>query len=106
MNKAMYSEDIIWYDTNVYNSILALSDEHDNAIPVFGAALSASKYTLGEYPNLDKFVSFLDDVAHSAEFFNWHGGVLHALKTFCHLCGIDPYLVEAYLGISLEDVYA
>ena len=106
MKNYLYSTDIIWYDTSVKTAIEALDEEHPNAIPVFSSALSASKYTLCDYPDFDKFISFIDDVAHSAEFYDWHGGVLDAVRIFCRLCGVDVQLVEAYLGISLEDVYA
>lgn len=99
MNKSMYSTDIVWYDEAVYNAIVELSDKHDNVIPVFGGALSASKYA----DSMSKFVEFLPDVVNSAKFYKWHGGVAHALRTFCHLCFVDPALVECYLGMTFAE---
>ena len=97
MDKLMYSEDIIWYDPVVKIAIEKLAEEHSNAIPVFASALSASQYATTDF---EKFVSFIPTVIEDAEFFGWHAGIISAIKTFCHLCFVDPDLVEAYLGMS------
>ena len=104
MKKAMYSTDIIWYDPVIKSAIEKLGEKYSNAIPVFGCALSASKYLEADNYDFNKFVSFLPTVIGDAQFFKWHEGVLGALRTFCRLCFVDPALVEAYLGISFVEV--
>jgi hypothetical protein len=98
MNK---STDTIWYDQAVYDAITTLSNKHDNTIPVFGCALSASKYLDNDF---HKFVGFIPQVISSAKFYKWHGGVVDAIRTFCHLCFVDPAIVECYLGISFAEL--
>lgn len=97
MNKLMYSEDFIWYDPVVKKSIEKLAEKHSNAIAVFGSALSASQYVTTDF---DKFVSFIPTVIEDAEFFKWHEGIIGAINRFCHICFVDPALVEAYIGMS------
>ena len=102
MNKSMYSTDIIWYDPSIKSAIEALDAKYPNAIPVFGGALSASKYVNCENPDMSKFIHFLADAIHNAEFFKWHENAIGVIKRFCNLCYVDPALVEAYLGVSLD----
>ena len=99
----MYSSDN-WYDEGVYNAIMALNDKYSNAIPVFGGALGAYNSINCDKPDFSKFVSYFPDLIHSAKFYNWHEGALGAVRRFCHLCFVDPYLVEVYLGISLAEL--
>ena len=96
MHKEQYSEDFQWYNQGVCNAITALNGKYHNAIPIFGSALQAYEYN----PDLDKFVAKLPDVAISAKFYGWYEGVVGALYRFCHLCLIDPALIEAYIGMS------
>lgn len=81
-----------------------LSREYDNAIPVFGGADIAYARACGEDPSLKVFVNYLPPVASAAKYFKWHEGVAGALRRFCHICLVDPALVEAYLGIKFEEV--
>lgn len=79
-----------------------LSDKYDNAIPVFGGALWAYEYAkVGDIKN---FVKYLPNVVSEAKFRGWHEGIAGALKRFCHICLIDPMLVESYLNIRFEEV--
>ena len=102
----MHKTDFVWYDESVHAAILSLSEEYSNAIPVFSGALSAVRYVNCDHPNFDKFTSMLYDVAESAEFYNWHEGALGAVYTFCHLCYVDPALLEMYIGADLCDLFA
>ena len=102
--KSMYSTDFVWYDKSVYNAIVALNEEHNNAIAVFGGALSAYECINSDEPNIEKFVAYLPSIASNAKFYKWHEGIVGALHRFCHLCLIDPYLIELYLGMSLDEL--
>ena len=102
MDKQLYSSDIVWYDPVVYKAIMSLDDKHPNAIPVFGGALSASKHI--ESAHYDKFIKCLSDVIHNAQFYGWHEDIPATLRRFCHLCLIDPKLIELYLGCTFEEV--
>ena len=95
MNKSAYVADI--NDHAVYNAIMALADEHHNAIPIFGGALRVEG-------NLDNLIACIPHVVHDAKFFKWHEGVVGAIRRFCHLCFVDPALVETYIGMSFEEL--
>lgn len=74
---------------------------YPHAIAIFGGACLACKETC----NLDKFITvYLNQVAINAAFFKFELGVTKALNMFCHLCLVDPMLIEAYLGIKFEEV--
>ena len=104
MSKQQLSEEIVWYNEGVYKAITALSDKHPNAIPVFGGALRAYEYVNCDTPNLGKFVSCIPTVVSNAKFYNWHEGVVGAIRRFCRLCLVDPALIEAHLGMTFEEL--
>lgn len=104
MDKSMYSDDFIWYDKGVYNAITRLSTKYPNTIPVFGGALGAYNCVSSDAPDLEKFISYFPEVAKNADFYNWHEGVVGALRRFCHICYVDPALVEIYMGMNLAEV--
>lgn len=93
-----------WYDEGVHNAIVSLSDKYPNAIPIFGGALHAYNCVNCDTPNFHEFVSYIPNVIHSAKFYHWHEGVVGAIRRFCHLCFVDPCLVEIYLGMSLAEL--
>ena len=78
--------------------ILALDEKHSNAIPIFGGAIWVD--------NLEKLVASLPSVISGAKFFGWHAGQVAACRTFCHLCGYDPALIEVYIGLRFEELVA
>lgn len=84
----------------VETRILALSAKHENAIPIFGSAHHAVKVT----DNLPEFISYLECVIHGVLFYGWHETIARAMRRFCHLCLVDPALVEAYLGMTFEQI--
>lgn len=104
MNKQLCYEGITWYDEGVYNAINTLADKYDNAIPVFGGALSAYNYINSDEPNYNKFIKCLLDTIDSAKFYKWHEGAAGALRRFCRLCFVDPTLIELYLGTTFEEL--
>ncbi|MGN5455177.1 MAG: hypothetical protein ACI4XN_04260 [Candidatus Kurthia intestinigallinarum] len=96
MKKQQYSSDIMWYDEGVKNAIESLSEKYPNAIPVFGGALGAYEYVNSDNPDFNKFMVCLCHAVDNARFYNWHEGVAGAVRRFCHLCLVDPALVEVY----------
>lgn len=101
MNKQLYSNDITWYDTSVYNAITALDEKYPNAIPVFGGALGAFNYAQSDFK---KFVMCIPSVVSNAKFYQWHEGAVGAVRRFCRICLVDPALVEVYLGMTIEEL--
>lgn len=89
---------------DVIKILESLNEKHDNAIAVFGSALLAYEYTHGEKLDLNEFIMFLPQVVNNAKFFRWHEGVEKALNRFCHICLVDPKLIEAYLGMRFKEV--
>lgn len=104
MNNEQYSEDFLWYDKSIYNAISKLSAKYPNAIPVFGGALSAYNCVNSDTPDFEKFISFFPTVIKNADFYNWHEGAVGALRRFCHICYVDPSLVELYMGMNLAEL--
>ena len=99
MSKIYADQSIIWYDQSIKSAIEELADQYPNAIPVFGGALSAAKYVHGDTFDMHKFCDMLADAIDNATFFGWHEPSADVARRFCHLCYIDPALVEVYLGI-------
>ena len=89
---------------DVVKVLTNLNERHDNAIAVFGIAQCALQYAQGSTLNLDEFIKFLPYVARDAKFFRWHEGVVGALHRFCHICLVDPKLIEVYLGMSFKEL--
>lgn len=84
--------------TATQRAIEALNEKHSNAIAIFGGALWVH--------DLERLVASLPSVISGARFFGWHAGVVDACRTFCHLCFIDPALVECYIGMKFEELVA
>ena len=102
--KAMYSADIKWYDDAVYNAVTALAEKHSNAIPIFSWALGAYNCISSDSPDFESFVKYLPYVVSNAKHYKWHEGAIGALRTFCCLCSIDPMLIEAYIGMTFQEL--
>ena len=102
MIKDLCSEDYIWYDPVVHRAITALADEHSNAIPIFGGALGAHQCI--ERGDIAGFVGYFPDLINSAKFFHWHEDTATVLRRFCHLCFVDPALIEVYLGCTFDEI--
>ena len=71
-----------------------LSDKHSHAIAIFGGAIFVN--------TIDDVIDKLSYVISASKFYRWHESAAKACRTFCHLCFIDPALVEAYLGMTFE----
>ena len=76
----------------------ALDRKHGNAIPIFGGAIFMENATL------EQIALYLPHIVRSAEFFRWHDTLANACRTFCHCLFVDPALVEAYIGITFEEL--
>jgi hypothetical protein len=81
-----------------------LNEQHEHAIAVLGGAYFAITCVHGDNIDMDQFVMFLPDVINKAQFFGWHEGIVGALNRFCHICLVDPALIEAYIGMRFEEV--
>jgi hypothetical protein len=104
MNKQLYAENFAWYNEGVYKAITALDNKYSNAIPIFGGALGAYEYINCNTPDFAKFVKCLSTVIDNAKFYKWHEGAVGAIRRFCRLCLVDPALIEAYIGITFEEL--
>lgn len=85
---------------DIISRLERMEEVHPNTIPVLGGARFAIEHT----ENFAEFVSYLPTVVHNAQFFGWAEGIANALKTFCHLCLVDPMLIEVYLGMTFEQL--
>lgn len=84
----------------VEQKLIALSEKYSNAIAVFGGAYWAHQLVISG--KFDEFVPYLITVIRSARFYRWHETIPQALRRFCHLCLVDPALVEVYIGMKFE----
>lgn len=81
-----------------------LSEQHKHFIPIFGGAYHAVEYAQPETMDLHQFVGYLASVPRSAKFWGWEKGIEDALNTFCHLCMINPALIESYLNTRFSEI--
>lgn len=72
-----------------YNRLMAYADTDDDAIAIFGGVAFAH--------NIDDIVEMLRHVIFDSRFRG--RDIVNDLNTFCILCGVDPALIEAYIGI-------
>lgn len=84
--------------TATQKAIEALDEKYPNAIPIFGGALWVH--------DLEALIDSLPSLISNAKFWKWHGGLADACRTFCHLCFIDPALVECCIGMKFEQLVA
>ncbi len=91
-----YSEPI--EPTATQKAIEALAEKHSNAIAIFGGALWVH--------DLEMLIASLPSVISGAKFWKWHAGLADACRQFCHLCFIDPMLVECSIGMTFEQLVA
>ena len=75
-----------------------LNERHSHAVAIFGCAASVK--------DIKDILDFLPQVIRNAKFYRWHESAANACRTFCHLCLIDPSLIEVYIGISFEKLIA
>lgn len=87
----------------IKHQIEVLDAKYHNAIPIFGGAIWV--YHNNDFDS-QRFIAGLSHIIHSAEFFKWHEGVLGALRRYCHICMVDPLIVEVELGMKFEELCA
>lgn len=77
-----------------------LSENNRGVYPIFGGAFLVCA---NEVPDIECLIRCLPSVVTNARFWGWQKGVNHALRTFCHICCVDPRLIEMCIGISFDD---
>ena len=86
----------------VEERLIALNEQYDHAIAIFGGAYWAHQLIISG--KFDEFIPYLITVVKSARFYRWHESTPQTLRRFCHLCLVDPKLIEVYLGMSFEEL--
>lgn len=85
---------------DIKSRIEKMHDQYPNTIQVLGGAYFAIDHT----DNFADFVLYIPNVISNAKFYNYHLSPAQACRTFCHLCLVDPMLVEVYLGMTFEEL--
>lgn len=85
----------------IKHNIEVLDSKYPNAIPIFGGALWV--YHDDDFDS-QRFIAGLSHIAKNAEFFKWHEGVAGAMYRYCHICMVDPMVVEVALGMKFEEL--
>lgn len=81
-------------NTATMKMIEDLNDRHSYATSIFGGAVWVK--------GIDDVLDRLPHVIKTSKFYRWHETPANACRTFCHLCFIDPALVEVYIGMTFE----
>lgn len=71
---------------------------------IFGGATFTAEELQNNKLSFHDFVLRVIRVGENAYFWNWCNGTANAMRTFCHLCFVDPALVEAYLGTRFDEL--
>lgn len=98
MNKSMYTVDNSGYRQAIIEQVESLTQ----GPAIFGGALYAYQYA--EDGDLHTFCQMLSDVIFNVQFHHSAYGISQAMKIFCELCLVDYMLIEAYLGISFNEI--
>ena len=84
----------------VWDALLKLQREYPHSFAVFSGAALAEDYARNG--DLDKFSKSMLDCMINAVRFHWHESAADAARRFCHLCLVDPALMEVHLGTRLD----
>ena len=82
----------------IIGAVEALDKEYDNAIAIFGGALHIDR-------DVASIALYLPSLLRNAELWHWHENEADTCRRFCHLCFVDPALVEAYLGNTFAKIF-
>ena len=82
------------FNESTYQILHDMDKTRPNVFQMFGGAVYVS--------TIEDLVNCLPHIIS----YSRHKGydVIDNIKTFCHICLIDPMLVEAYLGMRFEEV--
>lgn len=92
------------WDKGAEVRLYALQKTYPDAIPVLGGAVFAA--TAVAENDLDALVEYLVNAVTnpSSRVKNWRGGVVSICENFCHVCLVDPKLVELYMGYTFAEL--
>lgn len=93
-------------DAGAYNRLYALQKTYPYAVPVLGGAIYAS--TAAKMGDMDALVGWMAHALDTRDYKvqHWEGGIVSICENFCHVCLVDPKLVEAYMGMTFADIAA
>ena len=87
---------------HIINQIDNLKQKYGRGPEIFGGAIYAYQYI--ESCDFDSFCGYLDTVITASKDYKWKDGIADAMRVFCHLCGAEPGLIEAHLGIRFNEI--
>lgn len=92
------------WDKGAEKRLYALKKVYPDAIPVLGGAVFAA--TAIAENDMDEFVEYLAFAitCPSLRVKCWPGGIVSICEEFCHICLVDPKLVEVYLGYTFAEI--
>lgn len=106
-NKINKSSSIM--DDIILNNLRAYSKRHDgvNAIPVMLPPCEVSVWLHSDNPDFEAFViKGIGRMLQGAMLHDWEESLAKACRDYCHICMVDPMLVEAYLQMRFEEFCA
>lgn len=69
------------------------------SIPVYGGVYHL--YTHEDEPSLSSIIDCINECVRSAKFYEPETAPEVVVRNVCHLCFIDPMIIEAYVGVRI-----
>ena len=82
------------FNESTYQILRDMSETRPDVIAMFGGAVYVS--------TIDDLINCFPHIFHYSQIKGYD--IIENMHTFCHICSIDPSLVEAYLGMSFEEL--
>jgi hypothetical protein len=89
----------------IWNNLTRYSKTHAGAVKIM--LPPPNVYDNSGNINFDVLVSMgIGTMLRNAMFYGWEQPLAEACRDFCHICMVDPMLVEAYCGMRFEQLCA
>ena len=82
------------FNEKTYQVLHDMDKTRPNVFPMFGGAVYVH--------TIDDLIDYLPNVISWSRRKGYN--IIDNIHTFCHLCYIDPMLVEAYIGMRFEEL--
>ena len=86
----------------IQHRVESLDNKHPHAVAIFRGSMWV--YDEEDNFNFERFIKSLAEVPVDAKIYNWHDTPANAMRTFCHICMVDPVTIEVYMGKKFEEI--
>ena len=82
------------FNDATYQILCDMSKTQPDVIPMYGGAVYVS--------TIDELISCLPHIISYSRIKDYD--IIDSINTFCHICLMDPMLVQAYIGTAFEEL--